>query len=91
MFVDAALLEMKARGVGVGCQAQSQHRRAVARVARGLQNEQDVPGREPLDVLDLPASEELLELLAQLGDVPCRQRGCLAGSVAGQASSSLTL
>ena len=91
VLVDPALLEVETGCVWIGCQAQSQHRGAFAGVARRLQNEQDVPGREPLDVLDQPAGEERLELLAQLGDVPRRERGRVAGSVAGQASSSLTL
>ena len=91
MLVHASLLEMEAGRVGVGREAKPEHRGPVPGVARRLQNEQDVPGRQPLDVLDLPAGEERLELLAQLGDVPRRERGRLAGSVAGQASSSFTL
>ena len=69
-------------------------RRMALRVGRSghvrwLENEQDVPGREPLDVLDRPAREERLDLVAQLRDVEGADADRVSRGLA-QASSSLT-
>ena len=91
MPLEPALLEVEARCAGVCGEPEPQHGGAVLvpGVLRRLENEQDVPGGEPLDVLHLPACEERLELVAQLSDVVSREAHGLGVRLA-QASSSLT-
>ena len=91
MPVQAPLLQVQPRGARVGGEPEPQHGRPVLvfAIVGGLQNEEDVPGGEPLDVLDPPALEERLELVAQLGDVVGRQAH-RSGPRLAQASSSFT-
>ena len=85
MVVDPALLEDEPCSVGVGREAHPQEGRPRGVGLGRVQDQEQVPGREGLDLADGPAGNELAELADELGQVGGGERR------SAQESSSATL
>jgi hypothetical protein len=85
VVVDAPLLEDEPRAVGMGREAHPEEGRALGVGPWRVQNQEQVPGRQGLDLADGPAGNELAELADELGQVGGGERR------SAQESSSATL